>query len=364
MTSKISKIALSIAATAVLFTSCDKDDDDNGYSVPSTYNFENASYSGQIQRLDMLSEMTTYMKTSTSGTVIDATQLKKMYANDGHTWTNTDLNGSTKQLKNKTFTGVDTDVENWMDVLATISTSTIEGSNGTAGIVTSGDGTKKYLFDENGMEPVQIIEKGLMGSVFYFQGTSVYLGTGKMDVDNDTNVEGKDYTEMQHHWDESFGYLAAPIDLSGANIDSQEELRFWGKYAGKAHAGGLSTVDNIMGAYRTGRAAINNKDYTGRDNAIATIQKEWEIIVATSGLHYLNGAIGNFADDAKRNHELSEAYAFIAGLKYNAEKTISDSDIDTVLGHLGSNFYEITIADITAAKTALATAFGLNADDF
>ncbi len=360
----ITKITLSLAATAILMTSCTSDDDDNGYSIPNTYNFENASYSGQVQRLDMLEELSTYMKTAVIGDIIDANQLNAMYANDNFTWTNTDLNGSTKQLKNKTFEDAVNDVEVWMDALASASSSTTPGSNGIAGIVTSGDGAKKYLFDANGMEPVQMIEKGLMGSCFYYNGTSVYLSLTKMDVDNETLVEGKDYTEMQHHWDESFGYLGAPTDLSNGNINEYDGLRFWGKYMAKAYDGGLNTVDNIMEAYIAGRTAINNEDYDRRDEEIGNIQKEWELVLATTALHYLNNSISDFADDAKRNHQLSESYAFIKGLKYNGSKNISTADIDAVLASLGTNFYDITVSDIANAKSLLATALNLNGDNF
>ena len=40
-------------------------------------------------------------------------------------------------------------------------------------------------FSVNGFEPVQLIIKGIMGSCFYYQGTSVYLSEAKMNVDND-----------------------------------------------------------------------------------------------------------------------------------------------------------------------------------
>ena len=50
-----------------------------------------------------------------------------------------------------------------------------------------------------------------MGSCFYYQGT-VYLSDAKMNVDNDVALFWDlEYTDMQHHFDESFG---APIDMS------------------------------------------------------------------------------------------------------------------------------------------------------
>ena len=41
-------------------------------TAPTTYNFSNASYGGQIDRLNMLKELETYLKTVNDGAVIDA----------------------------------------------------------------------------------------------------------------------------------------------------------------------------------------------------------------------------------------------------------------------------------------------------
>ena len=103
-------------AAIISFTSCGtNDDDDNSYTIPDTYVFTDAdgnntvSFSGQTQRKDMLGEITTYMKTGNSGSVVDAQQLRNMYSNSNYTWlqdgSNPDeynLNESTKQLQNKT----------------------------------------------------------------------------------------------------------------------------------------------------------------------------------------------------------------------------------------------------------------------
>ena len=101
------------------------------------------------------------------------------------------------------------------------------------------------MFNENGFEPVQLIVKGIMGSCFYYQGTSVYLSDLKMNVDNDVAAltNDTDYTDMQHHFDESFGYLGAPVDMSIANPDGGS---YWGKYAKKTMGGGLTTIDDLM----------------------------------------------------------------------------------------------------------------------
>ncbi|GIR11512.1 MAG: hypothetical protein CM15mP23_00870 [Cryomorphaceae bacterium] len=85
--------------------SATEDDGSCTYDVstaPTTYNFSNASYGGQIDRLNMLKELETYLKTVNDGAVIDASLAKSMYANDGYTWTSDAFaNGQpTKQLNN------------------------------------------------------------------------------------------------------------------------------------------------------------------------------------------------------------------------------------------------------------------------
>ena len=103
-------------------------------TAPATYVFldsdgnSTVSYGGKHQRLNMLSEMVTYMKSAnTPGTAIDASTLMAMYANDGYTWNDDEglgMTGSSKQLKNKTAGGdpAVTDMfEGWMTDLATAS---------------------------------------------------------------------------------------------------------------------------------------------------------------------------------------------------------------------------------------------------
>lgn len=350
-------------SSLVFFTSCEKDEKKNdvvdvpSYEIPESYNFENASYSGQVERLNMLAELEAYLKTANSGGVIDAAQAKAMYANDttyGYVWTSSAFeNGQpTKNLKSKTTFDQQAVVESLIDQLADLSVSES----------TTKSGEKAYLFDENGFEPVQLIVKGIMGSCFYFQGTSVYLSDDKMTVDNDNLETGKDYTKMQHHWDEAFGYLGASVDFSGANTGGGI---YWGKYAKKTLAGGLTSIDDLMDAFITGRAAIDNQEYTARDEAIGKVRANWEMIPVASALHYLNGALDDITDVALRNHKLSEAIAFTSALKYNSEKSISDSQVDAIIDALGTNLNEVTPAEINQAITLLADAFNItNASDY
>jgi hypothetical protein len=363
---KIFKISAKLVAISmmVFVSSCDKDEVDDhdhmSYEIPTSFNYLNASYGGQTDRLNMLSELETYLKTANSGGVVDAAVAKAMYANEGYTWTSEAfaLEQPTKDLKSKTFDSQQSVVEGLIDQLAELTAA------GTA-LTVSADGEDSYMCDENGMEPIQLIAKGIMGSCFYYQGTSVYLSAAKMDVDNDVSalVSDTDYTAMQHHWDESFGYLGAPIDYSTSMTDGSV---YWAKYGKKTLNGGLTTIDDLMqDGFILGRAAINNEDYDTRDEAIAKIQMEWEMIPVCAGLHYLNAAITNIGDDALRNHELSEAIAFISALKYNSQASISSSEVDAIVTSLGTNLNEVTPEMINTALTSLADAFSItNASEY
>ena len=83
------------------------------YTVPTTYTFTDASgnntvsYGGQTARMDMLSEMTTYLKTANDGganpaATLSASDLLAMYDNSYTGWGDASLVGNGKQLKNKT----------------------------------------------------------------------------------------------------------------------------------------------------------------------------------------------------------------------------------------------------------------------
>ncbi len=354
---KMKFLGLAFLATFA-FTACDDDttaeNENENYEIPATYNFENVSYSGQTQRLDMLAELTAYMKTANSGAVLEAQTMLDMYANENNAFSDATLNeADTKELENKT---VEADQQMFKDFMNEFAVATAEanggeGSNGTPGVVTSNDGNKAYFFDANGREHIQLIEKGLMGSVLYFQTASIYLGSGKMDVDNEEIAEGKG-TAMEHHWDEAFGYFGVPLDFP-ANTDG---MRFWGKYANGRNEL-LGSSEAIMNAFIKGRAAISNKDLATRDEQIEIIRAEWEKVAAGTAVHYLNEANSNFADDALRNHTLSEAWAFIHALKYNPSKKLTNADVDAILATLGENFYEITSENIQAAKASLVEAY-------
>ncbi|EJF51780.1 hypothetical protein SapgrDRAFT_0014 [Saprospira grandis DSM 2844] len=357
----LQKALLILAVFGLGLSSCKKDE--SSYDVPETYSFENVSYSGQTDRLDMLGELAAYAKSASalSATALDANSMKDMFANQNDPFADADLNASSKQLKSKTVSTEQTVMEDLMDALATASLYTDStASSGLAGIMQTNDGASSYLLNANGLELAQVIEKGIMGACFYYQATAVYMGSGKMDVDNETVVEGEG-TEMEHHWDEAFGYFGAPTDYPSNTTG----IRFWGKYADGSRQTYLSTGTNLMNALIEGRAAISAQDLDERDAQIAIAREQWELVLAGSALHYINKGIANLSDDAAAaHHSLSEAYAFVYGLKFGGLQTLSTADVDAILLQVGNhadplqaNLYNSTSANLQAAKTALVNAF-------
>jgi hypothetical protein len=328
-------------------------------TAPTSYVFQDengnstVNYSGQTDRLNQLREMVVLMKDGNNGNPVNAQILKDMFANVGDNGNGNFSFSSTKQLKDKCFV-VDTDLfENWMDSIALASQSGgVVASNGQAGIVTASSGSS-YLVDQNGIEYVQLIEKGLMGAVFMHQALNVYFGSDKMDVDNSSAEDpsnGKYYTAMEHHFDEAFGYFGVETDFPSTIPND-----FWGKYCDRQDAALNSNAD-MMNGFIAGRFAITQNNYLVRDEAIEALRTEWEEISANQAITYIQGAIDNFGtDDGQFLHELSEAYAFAWNLRYAPSSTrrMSQTEHAALMNQFKENFWDMTIADLNGLKTTL-----------
>ena len=184
--------SLVLASTILITVGCSKDEEvipvavtpaasviTPAYTVPTTYAFVDAAnvttvnFNGQQQRLEMLTEMVTVMKTgNTVGMTVSSSTLKDMYKNgNGYTWIDDNIpllgmTGSSKQLKSKTAlgdAGVQDLFDSYIDSLSSLSVGSTSNSTETYGV--SGvwtNGTKNYLMAENGYEYTQLIEKGLI----------------------------------------------------------------------------------------------------------------------------------------------------------------------------------------------------------
>ena len=330
------------------------------YDVPSTYVFTDAdgnntvSYGGQTARMDMLSEMVTYLKSANGSNAtpatLDASTLLAMYDNSYTGWTDQSLVGNGKQLKSKTAladAGIQAMFEGWMSAAA----------------AASPDQTGSYLQDASGVEWTQMIEKGLMGACFASQMTSNYLAGIEAD-ENETAVDpaaGKFYTEMEHHWDEAYGYFTDAVDYPANGTD-----RFWGKYANKSYLeDNLGSATDISTAFRTGRAALsahNTADALAQRDIIIAEVKQMQ---AGMAIHYLNDVkskVSSGADQSAINHSMSEALAFIFGIQFISETPdMSSADVMALVNQIEPAVagFTMSLTSINAVIDQVAAATGL-----
>ena len=341
--------------------SCKKDDPKPNttpnYTVPTTYNFENATVNGlaATTRLKMLSVLIEEAeKGNAKGTQVSASVLKDMFENNQTTLPFVSKGiSATFSIKDKTDERFYDKFNAFADRLATASQATDSGDVNKAGVMKAKTSTSTKLYDDKGYAPYEILEKGLMGALQYYQITSVLLKDDKIGAS-----VTKD--QRQKNWDLAFAYLGINYDYPGLDATP-----FWGEYIGTI---GKILGDNdktIFEAFRKGRAAINNDDNAAVSSSAATIIKELERSTAGMGLRYLLRAKTYYTSDpVRRNAGLTEGYGFIEGLKYNSSKTISDAEITEIQTLMGDNNWNTSLDNINTAIDKLVNKFGFDLSKF
>jgi hypothetical protein len=224
--------------------------------------------------------------------------------------------------------------------------------------------TAEVYLDSNGADLSQLLSKGLSGAVAYYQATGVYLQgvTGK---NNATWVAGKNYTEMQHNWDEAFGYFGAARDYitnytddelnaagtsnkdtdNDGKIDFRSEFNFsmMGRYTGRRDRGlaGQDWNGDLFRAFIKGRALINAKRSTDSIAAQrAIIVKVWEDAYASNVISYIKATKNALADSNVTRTQVSGAWselkAFAICLQFNPYKKITDAQLTQLHGYIGN----------------------------
>ncbi|TGD58005.1 DUF4856 domain-containing protein [Flavobacterium humi] len=356
-----------LAALPVLmltFASCsDNNDEPQGeqitvlpYTVPTTYEFSrntatSVGFEDQNTRLKMLTEIGSYVGSGTT-TPLTASKLTDMYANTNAQFTTVTAPVSIN-LKDKTATSIvyfnggnseSTSVQNvfqgaFTDAVAASQTGAVAAA-GVAGLYTPATGSKR-LFAANGLEPAQVIQKGMMGAHMMDQVLNNFLSVtvldaanNRLDNANKVLVAGKNYTEMEHAWDQAYGYIYG--------LDSGTTVKFWSSYINQVSAQTAvfnSLKTDILNAFIKGRAAITGNDYAVRDQQIAIIKASFSKVAAIRGVHYLQEGKTNLANGMAAFHGLSEGYGFIMSLRYTNNPAtnlpyFTKAEVDVMLGKL------------------------------
>lgn len=370
-------ILLLLAAFAFGLSACDgadTDTDSDLIDTPDTYEFtrdgaSTVSYAGQTARLDMLASMKDYLKRADAGEEISEQALLDMFANTGGDGGGNFDFTSDKQLRDKAF-APDLDDGLFEGIFADAAEASVAGAagvmaeDGTAGLIVRENSGNTILLDARGREFTQLVEKGLMGSVFYNQIYNVYLTDDRLgdDIENDVLADGENYTPMEHHWDEAFGYWGAPVDFASDWPEEREdEDRFWAHYSNVSDDE-LGTNGAIMDAYILGRTAIVNDDRTVMNAQRDVLYAQHELVAAATAVHYINDTLGHLdaGNVGEAFHTLAEAWAFVNALRYSPRRAISLDQIDQIMNEdfgADGNFWNVTAAGLGAAKATLVGAY-------
>src|SRR5690606_7707745 len=223
-----------------------------------------------------------------------------MYANTNNPFSDNSLNTSGKQLRDKTAASADyfsansveaNDVKVYFDNLITEmgEVASAYATTATPGNIGSIDEGKR-LVNEKGLEINQAIIKGLMGANFLDQALNNYLSLSVLDAaraanDAGTVEEGKNYTTMEHKWDEAYGYIFGDPSIPTENPnsvlnESQDRLLFnyLGRLENDTDFAGIAK--STFEAFKTGRAAIEAGEYELRDEQVAIIRENLSMVIA------------------------------------------------------------------------------------
>lgn len=381
------QILLAIGAPALLISSCTKDvfspSPSIEYEIPYSSLNANSNYfttfvdesgnttvdiSGQATRINMLSELDAYIRTGTSATILEA-KMKDMFENQNSPFSDAALNAATtKTIVSKTagsFSATDADAErqkfySYFSELERISKLNGQvAAQGQAGLLGG-----KRLVDEKGFEYGQFVQKGLIGAMMLDQISNVYLGTEKQSADNSTVVAGKNYTALEHHWDEAYGYLTQNeyFPKTDPNDPTKYLESYLGGYVRQVNAAAGGDPQGVYLGFLNGRAAIVNGDMSTRNAEIVYLRTALERSIATIAISYLNKT-KTATDDASKFHSLSEGVGFIYSLRFAYDAKIntakSNDLLNTLMGKT-DGFWSLTNADIDNVRDQIASAFGID----
>ena len=396
----MSKKALYLPLIALAMVACSSDDDgtnlpdDNQVTPPAFYVFERdntttVSFSGQTTRILMAEELVGAMKEFES----TAEQMLAMYnhAEGDNDFSDAALNASSKNIRSKTAASADYFSTNATE--ATIIKTTFEGyinaqvntvfpnikvaaSPGVAGQIADGASTR-YV-DGKGLEMDQLFGKGLIGAMMADQMLNNYLspavldeGTNIADNDNELLADGSNYTNMEHKWDEAYGYLFGTSSSGSDPLATLgEDDSFLNKYLGRVEGDEDFTgiAQEIFDAFKLGRAAIVAKNYEVRDQQAAIIRQKVSEVIAIRAVYYLQQ--GKIAIQDGNNgaafHDLSEGFGFIYSLRFthNADtgasyfsRTDVDGMIEALLGDGANGLWDVSPSTLDTISENIAAQF-------
>jgi hypothetical protein len=377
-----------LLSLAIFVFSCDSDDDNdnqgsNTIVAPSSYEFtrdgaSTVSFGGQTTRLNQAEELYSALNSNES----TASGLDLMFNGDGNGsagFADESLNGTSKIIGSKTsastLAGSAATKQRFDDMISDYAANVVpnwnqDASAGVPGAISTPDGGSTYHLNAAGQELDQLFFKGLIGAFTLDQIVNNYIHPNQLDSgsridDNDNDVLSGDnnYTDMEHKWDEGFGYLYGleGDNLSNAGASPSGNGSLLMKYFKNVdeeggYEPGIGQV--VYDAFIMGRTAIVNKDYELRDQQAAIIKVELSKVIGYYAIHYMNDYVAKLeaGNVAKAHHSLSEAWGFLLSLSFtnngNDEPFMDRATVEYFLDNYLGDFHSVNPGVLTAPATA------------
>lgn len=303
------------ALVAVVFWGCSEDEDKKpALQIPTMYDGANfqANTVKETTVKNQLMALTNEVKKGRTGQKVQASTLRSIF------------NAGNPSLKSVTTPYYANFLDKWFDEVEKAS----GGATLDLAILPEGDGGTLggYLFDNTGIEPEQLIEKGLFEAALYNHAVSLLQGNiTPATIDQLVSIYG-----------------ATPAFVNTDNAQNPNKDDFVAKYAARRtkSSGGIyfDIKNDLLKAQAAAKAGSTYK--TELDEALTSFRKNWEKAIAATIINYCFSAIStlsstNPTDNAKASalHAYSEGVGFLHGFRtINASyKIITDAQIDQLL---------------------------------
>ncbi len=304
----------------VLFSACTQDETPAPtFEVPATY--DGANYRSDVATANALRiQLNSLVNEAKRGRIVTntvfAATLEQLY---------TTSNPSLRDATTVYYHGLLTGTSGFFAELAKAS-----GNAYSPGTPTGNGGVYGgYLFDENGLELEQLIEKGLFGSLNYFQADQLLRGPISQPVLNQVLALYGAHPDFAN----------TPTAANATNPDV-----FMANYAARrSDVNDANSLYNQMKkAFITAQAAIKAGEsrLAERNAALADIRLLWEKINAATVINYCHSVISTMSQTAPTDaqkaaalHAYGECVGFLHGWRQLPAdgKRISDVQIDELL---------------------------------
>lgn len=321
---------LALLAITLVFTACKKDDEKEEPNnntpelmIPTSY--DSTAYQANIEGVKnirtQMDALVTEIKKGRTGTVLTASGINTIY---------TAGTPSLQSITSTFYTGALAGSNGWFEEVAKASGNTFHPDSPAT---VNGGTYSGFLFDENGFEPEQLIEKGLFGSALInYAAGLISNNPTQQNIDQAIYVYGASAHFVSSNTAAKYGsntdkylssYMARRDKNDGNGLYSQMKNNFI----------------KLQAAVKGG-SAYN----TQRDEAVAAIKLAWEKANAATIINYCYSSVSKLsattvtdADRAGSLHSIGECIGFAYGWKTLSFKKITDAQVDEVLELLNAN---------------------------